>query len=121
MKLVFFSFSYIVGNRLNNTSRYAYVLKVNGPVWIHGLFFSPPQITSNSLKGAKQEGYFFGYLQITYPKNIPLKECYLGLFCVGPIDSLTHSLSRKSSIPIIEKVFYEPNNSWIQTPEGLFH
>jgi len=37
----------------------------------------------------------FGLFANTYPKkNIPLKVCYLGLFCVGPINSLTLSFEK---------------------------
>jgi len=62
---------------------------------------------------------FLGYLQIAHLKNYPPKECYLRLFRMGPL-ILSPSLLKKWQ-PMIEKVLYEPNSLWIQTPQGLFY
>jgi hypothetical protein len=41
---------------------------INGGVWIHELFFSPPLFSLNSSNSNQTSGLFESYLQLAHPK-----------------------------------------------------
>jgi len=53
----------LVAEKIPNTT-------VIGSVWIHLLYFNPPQIAQNSSKGANKGGLFLSFLQIAHPSAI---------------------------------------------------